>query len=177
MNRRITVSAPGWAWMIAIALVAILAVGMIFTAAKVDTVEAMTKEMIQTRAQEAIIAAANAEEDIVIDEPIETAEMRQTSIGTIKITHYCACERCCPGSADGVTASGTVCAEGRTIACDFLPFGTIVNIGGNLYTVEDRIGDGSTNHIDIYVADHERALQAGVASLECYVVTFGEVEV
>ena len=30
------------------------------------------------------------------------------------------------GKADAITASGTHCQQGRTIACDHLPFGTKV---------------------------------------------------
>lgn len=181
--KRVNISAPLWAWVAMLVLLAALIVGTAMTAAKVDALTDANRCLLQTYAQEAVSASQsdeNGEADIFIETAetadISTSEWKQIPLGPIEITHYCACEICCPGSADGVTASGAVCAEGRTIACDFLPFGTVVNIGGNLYTVEDKIGDGSGNHIDIYVADHERAKQAGRYTTECYVVVFGGEE-
>lgn len=99
--------------------------------------------------------------------PIETAK---ASLGTMTITHYCPCEKCCPGYGNGITASGATCTEGTTIACDFLPFGTQVEIDGHIYTVQDRIGSGSKNHIDIYVSDHQRALDLGRKKVEVFEV-------
>lgn len=181
--KRVNISAPLWAWVAMLVLLAALIVGTALTAAKVDTLTDANGCLIQAYACEAVTAAQsdeNGEVDIFIEttetalkSDISESEWKQIPLGLVEITHYCSCEICCPGSSDGVTASGAVCAEGRTIACDFLPFGTVVNIGGNFYTVEDRIGDGSGNHIDIYVADHERAKQAGRYQTECYVVVFG----
>ena len=41
-----------------------------------------------------------------------------TYLGEFRVTHYCACSACCGQYADGVTATGTVASEGRTIAVD-----------------------------------------------------------
>ena len=181
--KRVNISAPVWAWAVLLVLLVALIVGTALTAAKVDALTEAHKTFIQAYACEAVSAAQtdeNGEVDTYIEAEetldISTSEWKQIPLGPIEITHYCSCEICCPGSSDGVTASGAVCAEGRTIACDFLPFGTLVNIGGNIYTVEDKIGDGSGNHIDIYVADHDRAKQAGRYTTECYVVVFGGEE-
>ena len=65
------------------------------------------------------------------------------------------------GNGDGVTASGTIPVEGRTIACDHLPFGTIVMVYGEPYIVEDRFGAGHTNQIDIYFDNLQDALNFG----------------
>ena len=61
------------------------------------------------------------------------SEMYGESLGTFKLTYYCACEICCDVET-GITATGTPVVEGRTI-------------------------DG--NHIDIYVNDHQTALELG----------------
>lgn len=65
------------------------------------------------------------------------------------------------GKADGITASGTFCKQGRTIACDHLPFGTKVKIDGHIYTVEDRFGGGYKDRIDIYMETKEEAFRFG----------------
>lgn len=167
-----------------IACIACLAVSTATLSARVSALELEQRQMAKEHAREAIIAAQSCESEEIVP-IVETSEtepltgdftieddMRQTSLGEIEITHYCDCEKC-NGVWAGQTASGTAPTEGRTIACDFLPMGAIVNIGGHLYTVEDRAGDGRTDHIDVFVADHQRALDAGKYRTECFVVTFG----
>ena len=59
---------------------------------------------------------------------------------TYKITAYCSCAKCC-GKSTGRTASGTQATAGRTVAAPAnFAFGTKLNIGGQIYTVEDRGG-------------------------------------
>lgn len=89
---------------------------------------------------------------------------------TYKITAYCSCSKCC-GKATGRTASGTQATAGRTVAAPAkFAFGTKLNIGGNIYTVEDRGGAIKGNRIDIYVSSHSAALQWGVRYLPVSVV-------
>ena len=93
------------------------------------------------------------------------------STGTIyKITAYCPCSKCC-GKATGRTASGTKATPGRTVAASSkYAFGTKLNIGGHIYTVEDRGGAITGNKIDIFVNSHSEALQWGVRYLPVSVV-------
>ena len=89
---------------------------------------------------------------------------------TYKITAYCSCSKCC-GKATGRTASGTQATAGRTVAAPAkFAFGTKLNIGGNVYTVEDRGGAIKGNRIDIFVSSHSAALQWGVRYLPVSVV-------
>ena len=82
-----------------------------------------------------------------------------------KITAYCSCAKCC-GKTTGRTASGTQATAGRTVAAPAkFAFGTKLNIGGHIYTVEDRGGAIQGNRIDIYVSSHSAALQWGVKYL------------
>lgn len=84
---------------------------------------------------------------------------------TYKITAYCSCAKCC-GKTTGRTASGTQATAGRTVAAPAkFAFGTKLNIGGHIYTVEDRGGAIQGNRIDIYVSSHSEALQWGVKYL------------
>lgn len=92
-------------------------------------------------------------------------------LGEWTITAYCSCPICCGEYATGFTASGTLAAEGRTIACNALPIGAEVLIDGNTYTVEDT---GYTPYgdawIDIYFDSHEAALAWGVQTKEVYLI-------
>ena len=91
--------------------------------------------------------------------------------GTVyKITAYCPCAKCC-GKTNGRTASGTTATAGRTVAASSkFAFGTKLNIGGHVYTVEDRGGAINGNKIDIFVNSHAEALQWGVRYLNVSVV-------
>lgn len=76
------------------------------------------------------------------------------------VTYYTASDDEC-GKEDGITASGTVATEGRTIASDHLEFGTIVEIDGVQYIVEDRFGGNYNNKIDVFVNDKHTAYKLG----------------
>lgn len=91
--------------------------------------------------------------------------------GTVyKITAYCPCMKCC-GKTNGRTASGTTATAGRTVAASSnFAFGTKLNIGGRIYTVEDRGGAIKGNKIDVFVNTHAEALQWGVRYLNVNVV-------
>ncbi len=93
-----------------------------------------------------------------------------TSGTTYKVTAYCPCSKCC-GKTSGITASGTTATAGRTVAASSqFAFGTKLNIGGQIYTVEDRGGSISGNRIDVFVSTHAEALAWGVKYLTVTVV-------
>ena len=99
-----------------------------------------------------------------------TASTSGTGGKTYKITAYCPCSKCC-GKSTGRTASGTKATAGRTVAAPSnFAFGTKLNIGGHVYTVEDRGGAIKGNKIDIFVSSHQEALQWGVRYLTVSVV-------
>ena len=94
----------------------------------------------------------------------------QAGATTYKITAYCPCSKCC-GKTNGRTASGTKATAGRTVAASSkFAFGTKLNIGGHIYTVEDRGGAIKGNKIDIFVNSHAEALRWGVRYLPVSVV-------
>lgn len=89
-------------------------------------------------------------------EPLYTLE--------VDVTHYCACTKCCGPNANGITASGKQVATGMVAMSSYYPFGTLIEINGVMYTVEDRGGSGIENgrsRVDIYVPDHNEALRLG----------------
>lgn len=100
------------------------------------------------------------EPDIVVIEE-EKSDKVLVSLGEYRISAYCPCEKCCL-KTDGITASGTKAAAGRTAAMNGVPFGTKIVIDGHEYTIEDRGGGLGSKIIDIYFDTHEEALNSGL---------------
>lgn len=88
-------------------------------------------------------------------------------LGQFKITAYCN-GPCCKGDPSGLTASGTVPVQGRTVAMNGIPFGTKLKINGSVYTVEDRGVPYGT--VDIYFDRHEDAMEFGKIYADVYQV-------
>lgn len=107
-------------------------------------------------------------EDWIVDS-VEVVKLGTDAL-IFDCTAYCSCRRCCGNYSPEVTgrephtATGTIPAEGRTIAVDpsVIPYGTSVYIEGmGTYIAEDCGGGVKGNHIDIYFESHERAVQFG----------------
>lgn len=99
-----------------------------------------------------------------------SVERDLVSLGMFNISYYCKCELC-TGKSDGITATGTIVEEGRTIAVDpdVIPLGTQVMIDGLLYTAEDVGSAIQGNRIDIYVDRHAYAIQCGRHQAEVFI--------
>ena len=110
-----------------------------------------------------------------------------TELGEFKITHYCACVKCCGQWAlnrpEGVvlTASGAEAKAGRTIAVDpdVIPLGTEVVVrysDGNeaVYVAEDTGSAVKGNHIDVYMDDHDAAWNAGLKTGTVLTINYGD---
>lgn len=89
-----------------------------------------------------------------------------SKLGNFKLTAYCSCPVCCGIWSGGPTASGVMPQENHTAAMADIPFGTQLIINGQVYTVEDR--GTPYGHVDIYMNDHNEALQFGVQYAEVY---------
>lgn len=113
------------------------------------------------------------EEEVVEEtKPVEQIEQVEPSnLGRFMLTAYCACSQCC-GKSDGITATGTIATQGRTIAVDprVIPYGTEVIINGNTYVAEDCGGSINGNRIDVFFNSHSEALQFGVQYADVYIV-------
>lgn len=103
-------------------------------------------------------------------EALQTIERTKHLYGTCTVTHYCGCAACC-GAWGNNTASGARPTSGWTVANNVLPFGTKVEINGQIYCVEDR-GDDKMNDywFDIYCDGHQEALDRGMYSAPVYIV-------
>lgn len=95
-----------------------------------------------------------------------------TYLGTYTATAYCSCPKCCgKWSAYNLTASGTTPEEGRTVAADWsvLPAGTSIYIDGlGWRTVEDTGSGVNGQWLDIYMEDHQAALEWGRQQVEVW---------
>lgn len=105
-------------------------------------------------------------------EPSTEAEEELVDLGEFRITAYCSCSECCGQWADGITYTGTVATEGRTIAVDpgVIPLGSVVEINGSEYVAEDIGSAIKGKRLDIFFSDHNDALVWGVQDLEVYLV-------
>ena len=112
--------------------------------------------MVENRRREQKMCRIQSAENSTAGDRLESASGKY--LGNFKLTAYCNCAVCCGRWAGGPTASGKMPVQGRTIATGVLPFGTKLNIGGKIYTVEDR--GTPYGHIDIYMERHADA--AGV---------------
>lgn len=104
------------------------------------------------------------------EEVVEEIDGELIKLGNFKLTAYCACSKCC-GKSDGITASGTIATQGRTVAVDpsVIPFGTTLVINGNTYIAEDSGGAIGGSRIDIFFNNHQDALNFGVQYADVYI--------
>lgn len=104
-------------------------------------------------------------------------EPEKQYIGEFEITYYTAGYESTgkhPGHPEyGITASGSMVEEGRTIAADWnvLPVGTVVYIDGiGERVVEDTGGAIVDKSIDVYVENVETALKGGRHMADVWIV-------
>lgn len=86
----------------------------------------------------------------------------------MRVTAYCACERCCGEYADGITACGHEIGEGDAFAAvdGRYSFGTEMVVAGynngEPIRVLDRGGAIRGDRLDVFFHTHDEALQWGV---------------
>ena len=93
-----------------------------------------------------------------------------------KVTHYCGCRKCCGSYSDGSEsvaygASGKRLEAFVSVAVDprVIPLGTVLHDAeGNLYRAEDTGGAIKGNRIDLFVGDHQEAINMGVREIELF---------
>lgn len=108
-----------------------------------------------------------------IPEP-EPAKEQLFNIGNYMLTAYCPCDKCC-GKTDGITATGAKAMQGTTIAVDpnVIPYGTEVIINGHTYIAQDCGGAIKGKKIDIFMNDHNAAIEFGRQQADVYIKKVG----
>ena len=142
----------------------------------IEVTEPVVEEtVVETEPVEPIVEVEVEVEEVTkpveVTEPTEAIEPDATYLGNFTLTAYCACSKCC-GKSDGITATGTVATQGRTIAVDpsVIPYGTAVSINGNIYIAEDCGGAIGGKRIDVFFDSHTDALNFGVQKADVYLV-------
>ena len=95
-------------------------------------------------------------------EPLEPEiePSRGSNVLMFEATAYCIDD----GNGDGLTATGTIPQEGRTVAVDpaAILYGTELIINGRGgYIAEDCGGDIRGNRLDIFMEDYDRCMEFG----------------
>jgi len=95
----------------------------------------------------------------------------------MRVTAYCACEKCCGKSSDKTTASGHKIKRGDTFvaADERYPFGTEIIVPGynnsEPVKVLDRGNAIRGNRLDVFFDSHQKAIQWGIKYLSVKVLT------
>ena len=162
-------------------------VGTVLTADEIKTAEqSLAEAKAKAEAAAAKAAAEKSEYNSLLTAPVSTKTVaysssllasdaiksNATSLGNYKLTFYCPCA-VCNGTSSGKTASGTIAAEGRTIAVDssVIPLGSRVYIEGyGVFIAEDTGGAIKNNKIDVFVSSHDRAYDLGVQYANVYLL-------
>ena len=95
----------------------------------------------------------------LVSEPIH----KDGYLGEFEITGYCSCEQCCGKKEEKLTRMETVPQARYTIAADplVIPLGTLVEVDGIVYRVEDTGALIQGNRLDIYFDTHQEAVNFG----------------
>lgn len=92
------------------------------------------------------------------------------------VTHYCGCSKCC-GTYSGGSESVAYGASGKrlevfvSVAVDpsVIPLGTVLHDAeGRLYRAEDTGSGIKGNRIDLFVGDHQEAINMGIREMKMY---------
>ena len=147
-------------------LVILVAVSNLLTLARVRELESEITEMQQEEAAEpATVSLRMAQQASAGAGRREPEEPQPMQSGIFTAYAYCACEKCCGKWAEyGLTASGTVPQQGRTVAVDpdVIPLGTELWIDGEGPFIAEDTGSGiNGSTIDVYHQSHADALEWG----------------
>ena len=147
-------------------LVILAAVSNLLVLAQVRELEGKIAEMQQEEPAEPLTASLRmARQASAGAERREPAEPQSMQSGIFTAYAYCACEKCCGRWAEyGLTASGTVPQQGRTVAVDpdVIPLGSELWIDGEGPFIAEDTGSGiNGSTIDVYHQSHADALEWG----------------
>ena len=95
---------------------------------------------------------------------VPTVTLPATYLGEFSISHYCSCPICTGTAKGSKTATGHIPREGRTVAVDtkLIPLHSVIYVEGlGSFVAEDVGGAVKGKHLDIYIDDHNRALNLG----------------
>lgn len=124
------------------------------------------RKKLQQQIQNAGSKQVTSIQDVFYSNTSKTANDYEHSY-TFKITAYCPCSECNGPWSGGITSTGVIAEQGRTIAVDprVIPYGSKVLIGGHEFVAEDCGGAIKGARIDLYLDSHTRCNSWGVRYL------------
>lgn len=114
--------------------------------------------------------------EVTPDDFYSSVENVTNHSAVFKVTHYCGCSKCC-GKYSGGSESVAYGASGKrlealvSVAVDpsVIPLGTVLyDDEGRLYRAEDTGSGVKGHHIDLFVGDHQEAIDMGVREMKLY---------
>lgn len=98
---------------------------------------------------------------------VEAVNTKEVYIIKVTASAYCPCNICC-GKSDGITKTGAVAKQGRTIAVDpsVIALGSVVKIDGKEYIAQDTGGSIKGYKIDLFFENHNDAKEYGIKMIE-----------
>lgn len=114
--------------------------------------------------------------EVTPDDFYSSVENVTTHSAVFKVTHYCGCRKCCGVYSDGSEsvaygASGKRLEALVSVAVDpsVIPLDTVLHDAeGRLYRAEDTGSGIKGNRIDLFVGDHQEAINMGIREMELY---------
>lgn len=114
--------------------------------------------------------------EVTPDDFYSSVENVTNHSAVFKVTHYCGCSKCC-GKYSGGSESVAYGASGKrlealvSVAVDpsVISLGTVLHDAeGKLYRAEDTGSGIKGNRIDLFVGNHQEALNMGVREMKLY---------
>lgn len=172
----------------------LLAVAVFFTFCVKDKRENNNESFVIQSAEKPVVKSekvetVDLEEDTVVIEKSqvfdcskvcnEQEKSEDITYIEFKVTAYCSCEKCCgvwannrpEGKVYGAAGKELIAGYSVAVDRDLYEFGTkFVDKYGNEYEAADVGGAVKGNHLDLYMSDHQEALNWGVKTLELAVI-------
>ena len=135
---------------------------------------------VETETEYEIVTEVFTEEYIIIQTQQET-ETQMISMGIFTVTAYCSCEKCCGEWANlrpldengeqivyGSSGERLVSDYSIAVDLDLIPCGETIYINDMPYVAHDRGSAIQGKRIDIYMSNHEKALEWGKQTMEVF---------
>lgn len=114
--------------------------------------------------------------EVTPDDFYSSVENVTNHSAVFEVTHYCGCSKCCGAYSDGSEsvaygASGKRLEALVSVAVDpsVIPLGTVLHDAeGYLYRAEDTGSGIKGNRIDLFVGDHQEAINMGIKEMKLY---------
>jgi 3D (Asp-Asp-Asp) domain-containing protein len=112
------------------------------------------------------------EKEQIVKQEEPKIEYEYIDLGEFRISHYCHCAKCNGVNAYKPCKNGDMPKVNHTIAVDpsVIPLNSYVWIDGITYKAMDTGGAIKGNRLDLFVSDHQEALELGIKYKHVYLI-------